>query len=62
MYPSSFRDAFASVGLYFELLAPHEGESIYVGHLETNGEGFHYTCIAYPSREALQEAKAELVG
>src|SRR5438067_7376747 len=39
--PFSFRIAFASVGdSNFELLAPHEGESIYVGHLEANGEGF----------------------
>jgi hypothetical protein len=60
--PFSFRVAFASVGgSNFELLAPHTGESIYVAHLETNGEGFHHTCIAYPSREAMQEAKAELV-
>jgi hypothetical protein len=43
--------------LNIELLAPHEGESIYVGHLEANGEGFHHTCIAYSTREA----KAELV-
>ena len=48
-------------GSNFELLAPHEGESIYVGHLEANGEGFHHTCVAYPSREAMREAKAELV-
>jgi hypothetical protein len=60
--PFSFRVAFASVGASnFELLAPHTGESIYLGHLETNGEGFHHTCIAYPSREAMQESKAELV-
>jgi hypothetical protein len=60
--PFSFRIAFASVGdSNFELLAPHEGESIYVGHLEANGEGFHHTCIAYSSREAMREAKAELV-
>ena len=60
--PFSFRIAFASVGgSNFELLAPHEGESIYVGHLEANGEGFHHTCIAYPTREAMREAKAELV-
>src|SRR5439155_16784122 len=60
--PYSFRIAFASVGdSNFELLAPHEGESIYVGHLEANGEGFHHTCIAYSSREAMREAKAELV-
>jgi len=60
--PFSFRVAFASVGgSNFELLAPHEGESIYVGHLEANGEGFHHTCVAYPIREAMREAKAELV-
>jgi catechol 2,3-dioxygenase-like lactoylglutathione lyase family enzyme len=60
--PFSFRIAFASVGgSNFELLAPHEGESIYVRHLEANGEGFHHTCIAYPSREAMREATAELV-
>jgi hypothetical protein len=58
----SFRIAFTSVGgSSFELLAPHEGESIYVGHLATNGEGFHHTCIAYATREAMGEAKAELV-
>lgn len=57
----SFRVAFAAVGgSNFELVAPHEGESIFVGHLETNGESFHHTCVAYPTREAMQEAKAEL--
>ena len=56
-----FRIAFAQVGdSNYELLAPHEGESIYVEHLAANGEGFHHTCIRYPSREALHEAKAEL--
>jgi catechol 2,3-dioxygenase-like lactoylglutathione lyase family enzyme len=60
--PFSFRIAFAAVGgSNFELLAPHEGESIFVGHLRANGEGFHHTCFAYPTREALREAKAELV-
>jgi len=60
--PFSFRIAFASVGgSNFELLAPLEGESIYVGHLDTNGEGFHHTCVAYPSGEAMRAAKAELV-
>ena len=59
--PSSFRIAFATVGgANFELIAPHEGESIYGDSLKTNGEGLHHTCIAYPSREALREAKAEL--
>jgi hypothetical protein len=61
--PFSFRIAFATVGgSSFELVAPHTGESIYVDHLEKNGEGFHHTCIAYPSREAMHEAKAELIG
>jgi hypothetical protein len=59
--PFSFRIAFASVGgSNFELLAPREGESIYLEHLEANGEGFHHTCIAYASREAMRDAKAEL--
>jgi len=60
--PFSFRAALASVGgSNFELVAPHEGEGIYVDHLETSGEGFHHVCLAYSSREAMQEAKAELV-
>jgi hypothetical protein len=60
--PFSFRAALASVGgSNFELVAPHTGESIYVGHLERNGEGFHHTCIAYAGREAMHAAKAELV-
>ena len=59
--PFSFRIAFAQVGdSNYELLAPHEGESIYVEHLASDGEGFHHTCIRYTSREALHEAKAEL--
>jgi Glyoxalase/Bleomycin resistance protein/Dioxygenase superfamily len=57
----SFRIALAQVGdSYYELLAPHEGESIYDEHLATNGEGFHHTCIAYSSREAMRDAKAQL--
>jgi methylmalonyl-CoA/ethylmalonyl-CoA epimerase len=59
--PSSFRIALASVGgSNFELVAPHEGESIFVDHLETNGASFHHTCVAYPTREAMHEAKGEL--
>jgi methylmalonyl-CoA/ethylmalonyl-CoA epimerase len=59
--PFSFRVAFAQVGeSNYELLAPHEGESIYVEHLAANGESLHHTCIAYPSRAALAEVKAEL--
>jgi Glyoxalase/Bleomycin resistance protein/Dioxygenase superfamily len=59
--PFTFRVAFAAVGdSNFELIAPLEGESIYVDFLKTNGEGLHHTCIAYPTREALHEAKEEL--
>jgi hypothetical protein len=59
--PFSFRVAFAAVGdSNFELIAPLEGESIYVDFLKTNGEGMHHTCVAYATREALHEAKAEL--
>ena len=60
--PYSFRIALASVGdSNIELAAPLEGESVYVDHLEAKGEGFHHTCVAYSSREAMREAKAELV-
>jgi len=44
----------------YELLALHEGESIYVEHLAAHGEGFHHTCIRYSSREALGDARGEL--
>ena len=60
--PFSFRIAFATVGdSSLELLAPHTGESVYVEHLQEHGEGFHHTCLAYASREALRDAKAELL-
>jgi catechol 2,3-dioxygenase-like lactoylglutathione lyase family enzyme len=57
----SFRIALATVGdAALELLAPLAGESIYEEHLAEKGEGFHHTCIAYASREAMQAAKADL--
>ncbi len=60
--PFSFRVAFAAVGDgNFELIAPLEGDSIYVDFLETHGEGMHHTCIAYATREALHAAKAEMM-
>jgi hypothetical protein len=59
--PFSFRVGFAAVGASnFELIAPVEGESIYVDFLKTHGEGMHHTCVAYETREALHAAKAEL--
>ena len=60
--PFSFRIAIAAIGdSHYELLAPHTGESIYVEHLAAHGEGFHHTCFAYPSLEAMRAAKAELL-
>jgi len=57
----SFRVALATVGGgTFELVAPHSGRSVYDEHLEKHGEGFHHTCLVYPSLEAVREAKAEL--
>ena len=59
--PFTFRIAIAPIGdSNYELLAPLTGDSIYVEHLEAHGEGFHHTCIAYSSHEALRDAKAEL--
>jgi len=57
----SFRVALATVGGgTFELITPHSGRSVYEEHLEKHGEGFHHTCLVYPSLEALREAKTEL--
>jgi len=59
--PFSFRVALATVGGgTFELISPHSGRSVYDEHLEEHGEGFHHTCLVYPSLEAVREAKAEL--
>jgi catechol 2,3-dioxygenase-like lactoylglutathione lyase family enzyme len=59
--PFSFRVALATVGGgTFELITPHSGRSVYDEHLERHGEGFHHTCLVYPSLEAVRQAKAEL--
>ena len=59
--PFSFRVALATIGGgTYELLAPHRGRSVYDEHLEQHGEGFHHTCLVYPSLKAVREAKAEL--
>ena len=58
----SFRVALATVGGgAYELIAPHSGRSIYDEHLEQHGEGFHHTCLVYPTLVAVREAKAELL-
>lgn len=59
--PFSFRVALAiGGGGTFELVTPHSGRSVYDEHLEIHGEGFHHTCLDYPSLQAVREAKAEL--
>jgi hypothetical protein len=57
----SFRIALATIGGgTYELIAPHRGRSVYDEHLEQHGEGFHHTCLFYPTIAAVREAKAEL--
>jgi len=57
----SFRVALATVGGgTFELVTPHSGRSVFEEHLAKHGEGFHHTCLVYPSLEAVREAKTEL--
>ncbi len=59
--PFSFRIALAAVGGgTYELIAPQSGRSVYDEHLAQHGEGFHHTCLVYPSLTAVREAKAEL--
>ena len=60
--PFSARIALATVGGgTFELVTPLAGRSVYEEHLATHGEGFHHTCLVYPSAQAVREAKAELL-
>ena len=57
----SFRVALVTVGGgAYELITPHSGRSVFDEHLEEHGEGFHHTCLVYPSLKAVSEAKAEL--
>lgn len=59
--PFSFRVALATVGGgTYELIAPHGSRSVFDEHLEQHGDGFHHTCLVYPSLKAVREAKAEL--
>lgn len=58
----SFRVALTEVGGgTYELITPHTGKSVYDEHLERHGEGFHHTCLVYPSLEAVRAAKAMLL-
>ena len=59
--PFSFRVALATVGGgTYELVTPHGSRSVFDEHLEQHGEGFHHTCLVYPSLKAVRDAKAEL--
>jgi hypothetical protein len=59
--PFTFRVALVTVGGgTLELISPGSGHSVYEEHLATHGEGFHHTCLAYPSLDAVRQAKAEL--
>jgi methylmalonyl-CoA/ethylmalonyl-CoA epimerase len=59
--PFSFRIAVTAVGGgAFELITPHSGQSVYEDHLDNHGEGFHHSCLAYPSLAAVRAAIAEL--
>lgn len=60
--PFSFRVAMSTVGGgTYELVSPHTGASVFDDHLAQHGDGFHHTCLVYPTIEAVRTAKAELV-
>ena len=57
----SFRIALATIGGgTYELITPHTGRSVFDEHLEQHGEGFHHTCLVYPTLASLREAAAAL--
>lgn len=59
---SSFRLALATVGGgTYELISPHVGRGVYNEHLDQHGEGFHHTCLVYPTLEAVRAAKTALI-
>ncbi len=58
----AFTVALAQVGdANYELIEPISKESVYAEHLESQGEGFHHTCLSYSNHDALKTAKAELL-
>ena len=60
--PYTFKVAIAEIGdSNLELIEPLTGRSVYVEHLETKGEGFHHSCIFYPSRESQRQARDQLL-
>ena len=60
--PFSFRVALATIGGgTFELVTPLSGPSVLDEFLERHGDGFHHTCLFYPTRAELLDAKSALV-
>jgi hypothetical protein len=58
----TFRIALTTVGGgTYELVAPASGRSVFDEHLERHGEGFHHTCLVYPTMADVRAAKAALV-
>ena len=58
----SFRVAVCAVGgAAYELVAPHTGRSVVDEELERRGEGFHHSCLFYPTLAELRAARAELL-
>jgi methylmalonyl-CoA/ethylmalonyl-CoA epimerase len=59
--PFSFRLGLTQVGpASIELIQPLEGRTVYDEHLEAVGEGFHHTCVTYPTRDAFEDARRTL--
>jgi len=60
--PFSFKAAIAQVGgSAYELIEPASGDSVYVEHLATKGEGFHHTCLMYSNHQAMLSAMAAMI-
>ncbi len=58
----TFKVAIAQVGdSHLELLTPVSGQSVYEEHLREHGEGFHHTCLLYPTRAAMEAARDALL-
>jgi hypothetical protein len=58
----TFRLALATVGGgTFELITPLSGRSVFDEFLEQHGDGFHHTCLMYPTIEAVRHAKEDLL-
>lgn len=58
----SFQMALGTVGgASYELVSPVSGPSVYREHLDRYGNGFHHTCLVFPTVAAVRQAKAALV-